>query len=192
LGKHQHILNVDKTYLNSDRIEFYRPYVENKKVLHVGFVDWPKPRPHKSLHLQLAPFCKILDGIDPNVNYAESLAVPNGKFFKDWNEIIEEYDVILVPEVIEHVDCVRDFLKTIDQHSGLLIVSAPDAYLLHHHFQELEDGTFHELVHPDHKCWYSAYTLTNTINSYSQRRKVSNLYWLAKQSIVAVCTNNKP
>ena len=180
-------VKIDSEYNDKDRIDFFRKFVEGKKVLHVGFVDYPKPRPWKSLHLQLSPFCEVLDGVDPNVDIAEELVVKNGKFFKDWTDIKNEYDVILVPEVIEHVDNVREFLQTFDNYSGILIITAPDAYLLHHHFKMMDSNIFQEFVHADHKCWYSPYTLTNTINTCSKTRKVQSLHWLSKQSICAVC-----
>jgi hypothetical protein len=180
-------VNVDSEYRDGERIEFFKKFVTDKRVLHVGFVDYPKPRPQKSLHISLAPFCKVLDGVDPNVEFAESLRVENGKFFKDWTKIKDEYDVILVPEVIEHVDNVRGFLEIFDNYKGILIITAPDAHLLQHHFTEMENGTFQERVHSDHKCWYSPYTLSNTINSCSKSRKVQSLHWLSKQSICAVC-----
>jgi hypothetical protein len=180
-------VKVSSEYNDRSRIDFFRNFVEGKRVLHVGFVDYPKPRPEKSLHLLLSPFCQVLDGVDPNVDFADSLRVENGKFFKDWREIKDEYDVILVPEVIEHVDNAREFLEIFDNYTGILIITAPDAYLLHHHFVKTESDTFQEFVHSDHKCWYSPYTLMNTINTCSKTRKVQSLYWLSKQSICAVC-----
>jgi hypothetical protein len=180
-------VKVDSQFNDKPRIEFFRKFTEGKKVLHVGFVDYPKPRPWKSLHLDLAPFCKILDGVDPNIDVASELAVKNGTFFKDWSDIKDEYDVILVPEVIEHVVNVKEFLQIFDNYSGILIITAPDAYLLHHHFVEKPDDVFQEFVHSDHKCWYSPYTLMNTINTCSQTRKVQSLHWLSKQSICAIC-----
>jgi hypothetical protein len=46
---------VDKTYKDGQRMDFFRSFVEGKKVLHVGFVDWPKTRPEKNLHRQAKP-----------------------------------------------------------------------------------------------------------------------------------------
>jgi hypothetical protein len=180
------LLSVDQTHRHSSRLGFFQPLLMGKKVLHVGFVDWPKKiSADKTLHLVIAPWCARLDGIDANVEQAEKLRVPNGDIFSDWDQVPNDYDVILVPEVIEHVDNVADFFGTLNNYTGMLIVTAPDAYLLQKNFEETADG-FSELVHADHNCWYSPYTLKNTINKFSNK-KVSSLYWLDNSSIAAIC-----
>lgn len=179
------ILDVDKTYVEKDRLTFLKDLVFGKKVLHVGFVDWPKIRPATSLHKNLAPHCEILDGIDLRPA-PEEMSVPNGEIFTSWEQITDKYDFIIIPEVLEHVDNVKSFFEILNRYRAKLIITTPDAYLLHHHFRELDDGRFQELVHPDHKCWYSPYTLTNTINSFSNK-KVKKLFWSSKHSICALC-----
>lgn len=186
-------LTVDQTYRNGDRLDFFRPYLENKRVLHVGFVDWPITRKHKSLHLTIAPWCAKLDGIDIHAEKAEHLKVPNGNLYFDWSQVDREYNTIIVPEVIEHVDNVRGFFDSLNQIAGTLIVTAPDAYLLYErhfnvvkHKQTDDPNEFIEIVHPDHNCWYSPYTLKNTIDKFSNK-KVQSLHWVANQSICAVC-----
>ena len=186
-------LNVDQTYRYGDRLDFFRPYLENKRVLHVGFVDWPITRKHKSLHLTIAPWCAKLDGIDVHAEKAEHLRVPNGNLYFDWSQVDREYDTILVPEVIEHVDNIRGFFESLNQVAGTLIVTAPDAYLLNsRHFNVVkhklteDPNEFIEIVHPDHNCWYSPYTLKNTIDKFSTK-KVQSLHWVADQSIAAIC-----
>jgi len=185
MGKMLQKVAVDKTWRHTNRLEFLQPWLQDKQVLHVGFVDWPKTRVAKNLHLCIAPWCKRLDGIDPNADKAELLRVPNGELYTQWEQVSDIYDIILVPEVIEHVDNVADFFSCLNRYAGTLIITAPDVYLLQHHFRETENG-FEELVHPDHNCWYSPYTLMNTINKFS-RRKVSSLHWVGAQSIVAIC-----
>ena len=180
-----HLIEVDKTFLNSTRLEFIKNFVEGATVLHVGFVDWPKIRPNNSLHKNLSPYCKRLDGIDIRPA-PETLTIENGKNFTSWSDIENIYDYIIIPEVLEHVDNVKDFFNILNKYDTKLIITTPDAYLLHHHFEVLENNLFKELVHPDHKCWYSPYTLQNTINSFSNK-KVKRLYWNANHSICAVC-----
>lgn len=180
---------VDTTYKNSSRLELLIPLVKDKKVLHVGFVDWPITSTKTSLHLTLSEHCKVIDGIDTNTSGSEHLAVPNGKLMFNWSEVEDNYDVILIPEVLEHVGNVEDFLKFIDRLHGTLVVSVPDAYLLQKHFEETSQG-FVEVVHPDHNYYYSPYTLKNVIEKYS-RRKVTSLHWVQNHSIVAICEEEK-
>lgn len=166
------------------RMDLFKKFIENKKVLHVGFVDWPITNPNKSLHLNLKDYCTRLDGYDINVEGAEFLKVENGDIYHDWNLVPNDYDVILVPEVIEHVPDVRVFIQQIFSKSGIVIITAPCAFQLQHHFENSTE--FLEAVHPDHNCYYSPYTLKNVIEKYSNR-KVSTMHWVERQSIVAVC-----
>jgi len=185
MGNRQ-LVSVDQTYRNSSRLDFFQPLLMGKKVLHVGFVDWPKKiSADKTLHLVIAPWCARLDGIDPDVEQAEKLRVPNGDIFSSWDQVPNDYDIILVPEVIEHVGNVADFFATLNNYAGTLIVTAPDAYLLQKNFEETING-FSELVHADHNCWYSPYTLKNTINKFSSK-KVLSLHWLDNSIIAAIC-----
>jgi hypothetical protein len=185
MGSRQ-LLSIDQTHRNSSRLDFFQPLLTGKKVLHVGFVDWPKKiLANKTLHLVIASWCARLDGIDTNIEQAQALCVPNGDIYSDWGQVPNDYDVILVPEVIEHVGNVADLFTTLNNYTGTLIITAPDAYLLQKNFEETADG-FSELVHPDHNCWYSPYTLKNTINKFSNK-KVSSLYWLDNSSIAAIC-----
>jgi hypothetical protein len=178
-------LSVDKTFLNSKRISFFKQFIEGKKVLHVGFVDWPITNLKNNLHLEISPLCARLDGIDPNYKEELNLNVSNGKIYLSWDEVPNDYDIILVPEVIEHVGNIESFLKLISSRNGTLIITAPDAVLLQHHFQST-DREFLEAVHPDHNYWFTPYTLKNAIDKYSEKKVVS-LHWIQNQSIAAVC-----
>jgi hypothetical protein len=183
-------VQVNTGYKKLDRFDFLLNFVKNKSVLHVGFVDYPITDVSTNLHLKLAKECNIIDGIDPNLNddISKLLSVSNGVLYSSWEEISNKnYDVILVPEVIEHVDNLKSFFELLDTINGTLIITAPDAYLFRNSFQEINDPNFNfqEFVHPDHNCWFSPYTLKNVINKYSNK-KVKDLYWI-KGSIVAIC-----
>lgn len=185
-------VKINTTTKDMSRIEWFSPYISGKKVLHVGFVDHPITRPKKTLHRRIAPACARIDGIDPNVTpeIIAALSVPNGNIYLDWKDVPNDYDVILVPEVIEHVDNVRDFLEVLDSRKGQLIITAPCAYLWRDLGFEFSSGPgydFIEYVHPDHNCWYSPYTLKNTIEKYSKTRKVESLHWIGG-GLAAVCT----
>jgi hypothetical protein len=191
MGYFSQTVTVDSSSQDLSRLDFLTPLVTDLKVLHVGFVDYPITKPKKNLHLRIAPVCKRIDGIDPNATDEIKLvlSVPNGNIYDSWNDVPNEYDVIIVPEVIEHVDNVALFLQQLDQVKGKLIITAPCAYKLSGNFRE-ENGVYIETVHPDHNCWYSPYTLKNVINKYSKTRQVTSMHW-AVGSIVAVCDINE-
>jgi len=176
---------ISDIFKNKNRLELLIPMIEGKKVLHVGFVDWPVTNPNNNLHLTIAPYCQRLDGVDINADKADLLKVSNGKNYSSWDNIPNDYDVILIPEVIEHIGNVKDFLELVSTKLGIVIITAPDATLIQHHF-EYVDGVLLEGVHPDHNCYYSPYTLKTTIEKYSNR-KVNEMYWVQGQSVVAIC-----
>jgi hypothetical protein len=184
-------VTVDSAFQHTSRLDFLTPLVTDLKVLHVGFVDYPITKPKKNLHLRIASVCKRIDGIDPNATdeIKSLLSVPNGNIYDSWNDVPNDYDVIIVPEVIEHVDNVALFLEQLDQVKGKLIITAPCAYKLSGNFRE-EHESYIEIVHPDHNCWYTPYTLKNVINKYSKTRQVTSMHW-AVGSIVAVCDINE-
>jgi hypothetical protein len=191
MGYFSQTVIVDSSSQDVSRLDFLTPLVTDLKVLHVGFVDYPITKPKKNLHLRIASVCKRIDGIDPNATDEIKLvlSVPNGNIYDSWNDVPNDYDVIIVPEVIEHVDNVALFLQQLDQVKGKLIITAPCAYKLNNNFRE-ENGVYIETVHPDHNCWYSPYTLKNVINKYSKTRQVTSMHW-AVGSIVAVCDMNE-
>lgn len=189
-GKYHNTFFVQKEAVNTDfikssRIEFFKQFILRKKVLHIGFVDWPITDINNNLHISLAPFCNRLDGFDVNFDHAEELRVSNGELYNDWDLLPNDYDVVLIPEVIEHVGNVEDFLKKVNLKGTTLIITAPDAYLLKHEWEE-KNGQLLEAVHPDHNCYYTPYTLKNTIEKYTDR-KVDSLYWINKRSVAAIC-----
>lgn len=164
------------------------PHIVDKNVLHIGFTDFPKTRKHKSFHLDIHGHCKTLDGYDINKpDNVDDIKVANGNFIWDWNEIDKNaYDTIIAREVIEHVDNVGEFLQRLDQLKGKLILTTPDALLLHRrgYFSE-ESGIYREKNHEDHNYWFTLFTLFNTIKKYS-KRNLLEYYWVDNHSIFVV------
>jgi hypothetical protein len=168
--------------------EVLLPYIVDKNVLHIGFTDFPKTRKTKSFHLGIHKYCKTLDGYDINKpDNVEDIQVPNGKFIWNWEDINKtNYDTLVVREVIEHVDNVAEFLQRLDTIKGKLILTTPDALLLYrrNYFSEVK-GTYFEKNHEDHNCWYTIFTLFNTIKKYS-KRKIIEYCWVDNHSIFLV------
>jgi len=154
-----------------NRTEVLRSLCAGQRVLHVGCADWPITDPRTSLHVALEPHCTRLDGLDP---HGEALAGlrphVSGELYTDFRHVTASYDLVLVPEVMEHVADVAGFLAQLeDVDAKLYLISVPDAYQCRtRHFDyDAETGTFLEGVHPDHNVWYSPYTFANTLRKYS-------------------------
>jgi len=155
-----------------NRFDVLRTMCQGKRVLHVGCADWPITDPRTSLHLMLESVCAKLDGVDPHVEALEQLApfVTKGRLFASLEEVTDSYDVVLVPEVMEHVANVSEFLDQLYAvDAETFLISVPDAFQCRaRHFDYVADSqTFVEVVHPDHNVWYTPYTFANTIRKYS-------------------------
>ncbi len=153
------------------RLDVFKPLCEGKKVLHVGCVDWPITDLRNSLHLQLDGCCE-LDGFDIN-HEAFSQMQPHlkGRLFSRWEDVTDkDYDLVLVPEVLEHVPDVLGFLQHLDAVGAEdYVITVPDAFSCFRQHFDYSSGaqTFVEVVHPDHNCWYTPYTLTNVLKKYT-------------------------
>ncbi|WP_334181600.1 glycosyltransferase [Novosphingobium sp.] len=154
-----------------DRMEVFASLLSGQRVLHVGCADWPITDPRTSLHVRLEAHCARLDGLDPHGEALEQLRpFVKGQLFTDFAQVTDRYDVVLVPEVMEHVPDVSDFLGQIEAvDAGLFLISVPDAFQCRaRHFDYVpETETFLEGVHPDHNVWYTPYTFANTLRKYS-------------------------
>lgn len=188
-------MKVSNKYSNIDRFKFFAELCKGKNVLHIGFVDWPITNRNQNMHLQIDKVAKDLVGIDPNISAFDeykSLLV-HQEMYSGYEAVRgRHFELVIVPEVIEHVGNVQEFLSDID---GLtfdsLYITAPDAMLLKNNFSYnplKEDYT--ETVHPDHNCWYTPYTLKNTVQKYTNL-SVNDLYYLGESSIMAVVRNEK-
>lgn len=175
----QKVMEFDSYWVQkvqTSKIENRLTYFENiclgKKVIHFGCTDWPIFKPEDNLHIKLAKSAKVLHGFDIDKEGIENLKkYVNQDYFSDFAEIKDvEYDICLVPETIEHVDNVKFFLEGLSTiKAKLFLITAPNCFANSHMVRNI-NGTdeFVEIVHPDHNCWYSPYTLKNQIEKYSK------------------------
>lgn len=180
-------LKVKKTH---DRMNVFFPYMQNKKVLHIGCSDYPIFNPKSNLHLKLKDICSELHGMDVDAKGIEVLSgyFP-GKYFEDLVSVDNDYDTILVPETIEHVDNVAIFLNQISKlKANTFIISAPNCF--NNYFKHgIIKEKFVEFVHPDHNYWFSPYTLKNTIEKYSNLRVID--VYLSNNDLMVICVCSK-
>ena len=177
-----------------NRYDVLRTMCQGKRVLHVGCADWPITDPRTSLHLMLETVCAKLDGVDPHVEALEQLApFTKGRLYSSLTEIRDSYDVVLVPEVMEHVANVAEFLDqlyAID--AGMFLISVPDAFQCRsRHFDYVAGSqTFVEVVHPDHNVWYTPYTFANTIKKYSSF-SIEQMWFFNRISLLALLSKTQ-
>ena len=168
-----------------ERLQIIDPLVSGRRVLHVGCTDHPVFDPNSNLHLRLAPIAADLHGLDVDEAGLTQLArhAP-GRYFSSLEAVRAagtRYDVLLVPETIEHVANAGDFLRGLDTLDfDRWMITAPCANAGAHHpdislrsgdetvgpyASIMRDGYLVEEVHPDHKYWFTPYTLANLVES---------------------------
>jgi hypothetical protein len=170
-----------------DRFKYFVEKCEEKKVLHFGCCDWPVFNPDKNLHIELSKYTTIIHGFDVDKEGIENLKkyVPQ-EYFSEYADIPStEYDVCLIPETIEHVDNVKIFLEAISKvNAKLFIITGPNCFApIHMERNSNSENEFIEIIHPDHNCWYSPYTLKNQIEKYSNL-KVQKTILLEKETMI--------
>lgn len=162
---------VSNQLIGMDRYAVFSALLAGKRVLHIGYADWPITDLAANLHVALDKVCAQLDGVDPHVEAAAEIRPHvRGKLMAGVEEVTDAYDVVLVPEVMEHVGDVRAFLQqlnTIDFKS--IMITVPDAFQCRggHFDYDPAHGVVVEVVHPDHNYWFSPYTLSNCIQKYT-------------------------
>jgi hypothetical protein len=182
---------LDVKNYEGQRLDFFSRLCRNKRVLHVGCTDYPIFNPENNLHIQLAPIAATLDGLDTDAAGCEALRryVPQ-RYFNDVSAVQEAYDVCLVPETIEHVPDAGSFLKSLSRvRAERFVFTAPNCFADAHMRRNVYDynGGYVEEVHPDHKAWYSPFTLKNVIEKCSSFRVVEVAVIQYECSVACTC-----
>ncbi|MCA9747498.1 MAG: hypothetical protein KC414_00155 [Romboutsia sp.] len=131
-----------------------------------------------------------LDGLDINADAIKNMRkiYPKSNFFTSVDEINEDYDLIIIPEVMEHVDNIKNFVEEIKKiHTKKTIITVPSINNIETYKSTIviQDNTYKESVHSDHNVWFSPYTLSNIIRKYWGIR-VDKVYLLGKLSLGVV------
>ncbi|MFN1835364.1 class I SAM-dependent methyltransferase [Balneola sp. MJW-20] len=190
-----------KNNVNFSRLDFLESYAKDKNVLHIGFTDHiplikEKIGKNQWLHTRLVQKAKNCYGIDIDadaVEYVKSeISIDNVFCFDITKDNIpteisdKKWDVIIIGEVLEHIDNPVEFLSQIhlkfSKIAGELIVTVPNALELIN-IKLIRKGQ--EFINTDHRYWFTPYTLSKVLfNSgflskevfYSQTFQPSRFY----------------
>lgn len=149
-----------------DRNSLLVSMARDKNVLHMGCADHvelieEKRQKGRYLHGLLAQSARYLAGTDVNraaIAEMERSGI-SGLYHVSELPPDQYFDVLLVPDVIEHVGNVEEFLVGLKKiNAGKIVITTPNAFRLKNRslFRS-------ELVNSDHRYWFSPYTLSKSI-----------------------------
>lgn len=186
--------------VTTNREQYFQGLCKGKHVLHVGCTDFPIFNPEHNLHIKISAACKSLDGFDTDIEGMKVLSgyVP-GNYFSSIEHVKGEYDLLIVPEVIEHVPDINLFLSELQRiNFKEILISGPCllghitlGYFNYRSFKGSKQTLlkssedYIEEVHPDHKVWFSPYTLANTIETFTPW-KIKEVIFLENKHMVGV------
>ncbi len=141
--------------------------VRGRQAVHVGFVDElmaSKIAAGVWLHARLAGTAASIVGLDVDVHGVDAARAEGYEaYVVDAQSAaavralgLERADVVVAPEVIEHLDAPGAFLRAMHELADELVLTTPNAYRLLNFVAPLSGC---ELVHPDHTAWHSPATL---------------------------------
>jgi hypothetical protein len=168
--------------------EFILKKFINRNILHIGCVDSMYYNKTANLHIKLSTITNNLVGFDIDKKGLEQLNLDcPSTYFSEFKDVLtKSYDTVLVPEVIEHVLNVQEFIENLLQiETKEYFITAPYFGLSKSNIK-IENGKCVEIVHPDHKCWHSPYTLYNVCKPLIQKlnaEKTSEVMILRSTSV---------
>jgi hypothetical protein len=161
---------------SEDRLNLLEEMVRGKRVIHFGFADHPpliesKIKSNRWLHGRLMRSAVDCVGLDCNseaVNYVvNEIGVPGCYVYDLFEDAVPDeltktrWDVVIMGEIIEHVDDPVFFLKEIKRKfahiATQLLVTAPNGLSLENALFSLKNK---ECINTDHRYWFSPFTLT--------------------------------
>jgi SAM-dependent methyltransferase len=158
-----------------DREQMLLDFARDKRVVHVGFVDErrleDKVERGRWLHERLRDSATAIVGLDVSedgVRWAKEQGFDAHVVDAQSPDAVaglglEQADVVIAGEVIEHLDAPGPFLQAMTAlvgPDGRLVITTPNAYRL---LNFLAPASGRELIHPDHTAWHSPHTLRNLL-----------------------------
>lgn len=175
--------------LTTNRKAFTVDFCRGKRVLHVGCVDAgimdQRISEGNFLHYQIDQVAAATIGVDLDAEGIARLRQENYEVYtldlerdcERLKQLSSRVDVIVIPEVLEHLDNIGLALDNLDNSGfdGDILITTPNAFSYRTSVLLAQNV---ELVHPDHNCYFSVTTLTTLLEKH--RFEVSRMlmyYW---------------
>lgn len=172
-----------------DRRTYILDACRNARVLHLGCVDHPFLHERLAsgdlLHAAIDDVAAELWGVDLDRSGIETLRAAGfaNLYEADIEQlesaaIISRFDVIVAGEIVEHLTSPGAFLRQVPRllaPGGRLLVTVPSAQSIRLAANALRGV---EVVHPDHKAYFSPHTLTELLASSALTVVDLRPYWV--------------
>lgn len=192
-----------------DRREYIIDLSKNKRVMHFGFLDSPlleeKIADNLLLHQEIKKNAKFLLGIDidedslsryRNITGDNNNLIYNLQHGYEQPLLIDNYDLILFPEVLEHIPNPGLTLENLRKlcvlnNNATLCITVPNAFSIEGIITAMNNI---EIVHPDHYYYFSPVTLTKLLTDHGYHNIKLTFYGfeatpgLTKNGIIALCS----
>lgn len=150
---------------------------KEKTVLHLGCADHidlieKKRKRGNYLHDLIQSSAKKIVGCDVNENALLKMReLGISDLYTPDNLPIQTYDTVIIPDVIEHIGDVKQFLLSIKKYDASeFVFTTPNAYrLINRKYWQ------HELINTDHHYWFSPYTLSKIL--IDANFDIKNIYY---------------
>lgn len=145
--------------------------IENKRVLHLGAtgrLNRPMPECNNSLHeiLYHQFNYKELVGLDINPVGFYNIRYGDAQSFN----IKKKFDLILAPDIIEHLPNLEGFLKSCKRHmakNAKLVITTPNPFKIGNIARILFKG--YTINDPNHIAYFDEHTLSNLLGNFGFR-----------------------
>lgn len=148
-----------------DRATLITGLARGKRVMHLGCADHlpliqQKRADGSYLHDQIAEVAQRLVGVDTNAAALDEMRIAgiDDLYLPEDLPSDLELDLVIAPDVIEHVGNVEDFLKYAGSFGCPVLITTPNALGM-----ENRTRLRSEFVNTDHRYWFSPYTLARSL-----------------------------
>jgi hypothetical protein len=167
-------LNKDNPH-SEDRLNCLEQVAKDYRIIHFGCADHvglisKKIKEKKWLHDRLALVSSRCVGLDQNVEALKYISEELGrqdcyKYILGEDKLPEvivknHWDILIMGEILEHVDNPVSFLKTIKEifspFCDRLVITVPNAFSFENMVFSLKNK---ECINTDHRYWFTPYTI---------------------------------
>lgn len=182
-----------KAYIHY-RLDLLDHLLKDRTVLHFGCCDHEnlieeKISDNSHLQARLSRITRRCTGIDNNLaglKKLEELGIGNCHFYDLFSSSkpfieTEQYDFVLLGEILEHIADPVAFLKMIRAkfvHAGDIIITVPNAFTSKN-FHNIKKGI--EEINTDHKFWFTPYTLAKV--AHESGFKMKSIYFVDRSRL---------